>query len=211
MLPNEGKVAVYHGTNLFAARIVQRNGIWLDIQRELTDFSRGFYITLNKIQARKWAIERASQPRATEAMLSKANITEQQYLLHPDTRIPAYLHCTLDVGRLRRLRGRIFPLPHQQGWIDEASSWRRFVRTCRTGLTHDYDFVYGPVAARHDEYVNEVLASRNKVQLSLNSYRAIACLTNMRIIRVRRVTWNQSRSGSKVSSAQSSRLSIIRR
>jgi len=211
MLPNEGKVAVYHGTNLFAARIIQRNGVRLDVQRERTDFSRGFYITLNRIQAKKWAIVRAAQPRATEAMLSKANITQRQYLLHPDTRIPAYLHYTLDVSRLRRLHGRIFPLPHQQGWIDEAAGWRRFVQSCRTGATHHYDFVYGPVAAFHDECTSEVMASRHKVQLSLNSYRAIACLTNIRIICVRRATWNQSRSGSKVISVRSSRLSIIKR
>jgi hypothetical protein len=175
MLPNEGKIAVYHGTNLFAARIIQRHGIWLDIQRERTDFSRGFYITLNRLQARKWAIAWALQPRATEAMLSKTNISLRQYLLHPDSRVPAYLHCTLDVSRLRRLSGRIFPLPHQLRWMDEASVWRHFVQTCRTGLTHHYDFVYGPVAARHEASVNEVIASRHKVQLSLNSNRAIAC------------------------------------
>lgn len=188
MLPYAGKIDVYHGTNLFAARIIQRIGIWLDIQRECTDYSRGFYITQNRIQARKWAIEKASQPKATDAFLSKANITKREYLLHPDTRIPAYLNCTLDVSQLRRLRGRIFPLPHQQRWIDQASCWRRFVQKCRTGLTHDYDFVYGPVAARHDERVNEYIPSRNKVQLSLNSYRAVACLTNMRIICVRKIT-----------------------
>lgn len=46
---------VYHGTNLFSANIIQQHGIWLSIQRRLTDFGKRFYVTFNFKQARNWA------------------------------------------------------------------------------------------------------------------------------------------------------------
>ncbi len=53
MLPDKDKCIVYHGTNLFAANLIQYQGIRLEVQRELTDFGRGFYVTLNLAQAKK--------------------------------------------------------------------------------------------------------------------------------------------------------------
>lgn len=38
---------VYHGTNLFSAKVIRRYGVWLSVQRPLTDFGRGFYVTFH--------------------------------------------------------------------------------------------------------------------------------------------------------------------
>ncbi|RAK23463.1 uncharacterized protein DUF3990 [Anoxybacillus vitaminiphilus] len=100
---------VYHGTNLFAAKIIQYNGIWLNVQRQLTDLGMGFYVTLNLYQARSWAQIRATHPQISPKVLERLNISKDQYFNHPDTKIPAYLVYELDLKQLNQLKGKIFP------------------------------------------------------------------------------------------------------
>ena len=55
MFTNTNNYTVYHGTNLFSAKVIQYNGVMLNAQRDLTDFGKGFYVTPNLEQAKKWS------------------------------------------------------------------------------------------------------------------------------------------------------------
>ncbi|WP_327997560.1 DUF3990 domain-containing protein [Geobacillus thermodenitrificans] len=182
MLPAHDTCTVYHGTNLFAARIIRKIGIRLDVQRELTDFGKGFYVTLNPQQAKNWAQIRAMHPQISPDLLAQLNMSQSQYFNHPEIKIPACLVYELNVSQLRQLNGKEFSLPHEPGWERHQRSWERFVLDCRTGKRHHYDYVYGPVAKGHLTNIEKIKVSHTKDQLSLNSMRAVTCLSALDIV-----------------------------
>ncbi|OQP05695.1 hypothetical protein B1690_12640 [Geobacillus sp. 46C-IIa] len=182
MLPAHDTCTVYHGTNLFAAKIIEKIGIRLDVQRELTDFGKGFYVTLNLQQAKNWAQIRAMHPQISPHLLDLLNMSQSQYFHHPEIKIPACLVYELNVKQLRQLNGKEFSLPHEPGWVRHQRSWEQFVFNCRTGKRHDYDYVYGPVAKGHLTNMEKIKVSHTKDQLSLNSMRAVNCLTTLDIL-----------------------------
>lgn len=168
---------VYHGTNLFSAKVILQCGIWLSVQRSTTDFGRGFYVTFHLKQAIDWAIVRAQHPRVHPLFLKRLKITEKDYIQHPDTRKPAYLVFYLDFNRLLTLRGLIFPSPDDPNWPLYRHGWTAFVARCRAGIKHRYDYVYGPVAGWHPFMPDRIRTAFRKDQLSLNSPRALRCLS----------------------------------
>lgn len=182
MLPDKNTCMVYHGTNLFSANIIQTIGIRLEVQRQLTDFGKGFYVTFNREQAKNWTHIRASHPQISPELLKQLGLDKTQFFKHPDTRIPAYLAYELNVKQLRQLKGKIFPLPHEADWPEYQKSWKYFVQHCRKGKPHPYDYVYGPVGGGHLTNANEIKASKAKNQLSLNSAKATSCLFKMQVV-----------------------------
>ncbi|NUK29220.1 DUF3990 domain-containing protein [Parageobacillus sp. VR-IP] len=182
MLPVNDVCTVYHGTNLFAAKIIRDIGIRLDAQRDLTDFGKGFYVTLNLQQAKSWAQIRAMHPQISPEILDQLNISKSQYFNHPDTKIPAYLAYELNLKELRQLKGKEFPLPHEPEWPHHQRSWERFVKECRAGKKHHYDYVYGPVGGSHLTDPDKIKVSYTKDQLSLNSMKATRCLSKLKIV-----------------------------
>ncbi|MBT2682757.1 DUF3990 domain-containing protein [Bacillus sp. ISL-37] len=173
---------VYHGTNLFAANLILSWGIRLDTQRRFSDFGKGFYVTFNQKQAERWARVKATNLQVSPKLLAKLNVTESQYLNHQETKIPAVIAANLDMKKLATLKGRIFPFPGHPLWLREKPLWETFVYVCRSGIVeHPYDFVYGPVAGGHFKYMDQLVVSKSKDQLSLNSNAAIHCLSNPRI------------------------------
>ena len=182
MLPDQDTCIVYHGTNLFNANMIQFFGIRLEAQRQFTDFGKGFYVTLNLTQAKKWAQVRALHPQISPGLLNQFGISKAQYFNHPDIKIPAYIVFQLNLKQLRQLKGKIFPLPHESDWLNFQQSWKRFVQNCRKGKQHYYDFVYGPVGGEHLTKPNEVKASNTKDQLALNTQKAIRCLFKMNVV-----------------------------
>lgn len=181
MLPSNNSYRVFHGTNLFAAKIIQTHGISLNVQRQLTDFGKGFYVTFNLDQAKSWARVKAINPQVYPKILDFLKISKQHYFNHPYTRIPSYLIFDLNLSQLVQLNGRVFPLPHELGWSHEQKSWELFVQKCRAGVMHSYDYVYGPIGGNHPIVPNQVKVSKSKDQLSLNSIRAIQCLSNLKV------------------------------
>lgn len=182
MLPDKNSCIVYHGTNLFAANIIQYKGIRLEAQRQLTDFGKGFYVTSNLSQAKKWAQIRASHPQMSPELLEQLKISKTQFFNHQDTKVPAYLAFELNLKQLRQLKGKVFPLPHEAHWPEYQLSWKRFVRNCRQGKKHHYDYVYGPVGRGHLTNPYEVIASNTKDQLSLNTPLATKCLLKIKTV-----------------------------
>ncbi|WP_458413102.1 hypothetical protein ACNQFZ_20265 [Schinkia sp. CFF1] len=172
---------VYHGTNLFAAKLIQYTGILLNAQRELTDFGKGFYVTPNHMQAIEWSQVKSKNPQVHPTMLEWLKINKCEYLHHQETKIPAYLTFDIDITRLLHLNGLIFPMPGEPSWHQKKETWKSFVQNCRRGLKHPYDFVYGPVGGRHDGTYTLVKPIKIKKQLSLNSVKALRCLSNYRI------------------------------
>ncbi|OLO37061.1 hypothetical protein BTR23_14090 [Alkalihalophilus pseudofirmus] len=181
MLPLLGHGTVYHGTNLFAATLIQRYGIWLNVQRNHTDFGRGFYVTLNKKQAVQWAKVRAEIPPVNKKLLKLLKISEEFYKQHPFTKIPALLMFKMDYNRLQQLNGFIFPLPHHPNWPFYKDVYTHFVYKCRHGNPHNYDFVYGPVGKPHQTLWSTITFSKKKDQLSLNTLVSISMLKDMKI------------------------------
>lgn len=182
MLPDKDKCIVYHGTNLFAANLIQYQGIRLEVQRELTDFGKGFYVTSNLAQAKKWARVRASHPQISSQLLNQLGISKAQYFNHPDIRVPACIVYELNLKQLRQLKGKIFPLPHESDWTDYQQSWKKFVQNCRKGKPHHYDYVYGPVGGEHLTKPDEVKASTTKDQLTLTTPKATKCLLKLYVV-----------------------------
>lgn len=174
-------IIVYHGTNLFSANIIQLYGINLHPQRNLTDFGKAFYVTRNLLQAKEWSHIKAENPQINTKILRILGINESEYLLHPDTKIPAYITFKLNKRKLQQLHGLIFPLPHEPLWNQCKEHWKFFVQNCRTGITHPYHFVYGPVGARHDGSFFQVKPTKYKEQLSLNTQYAIDCLRLVKV------------------------------
>ncbi|MED1864612.1 DUF3990 domain-containing protein [Fictibacillus nanhaiensis] len=192
MLSNDGYRTVYHGTTLFAAKLIQQNGIWLEAQRLRTDFGQGFYVTFNRAQAKSWSYFRAKNKQLSPRILDLLNLTESDYLNHPDTNIPAYLAFTADLHSLQRLQGRIFPLPHDEKWSFNKEAWKDFVKNSRKGMKHDYDFVYGPVWSGHFNSTGEIKASPFKEQLSFHNRKALHCLSSPMIIKLPPKKWMSS-------------------
>lgn len=182
MLPSTGTCCAYHGTSLFAARVIQHYGVWLGVQRTLTDFGQGFYVTFQLEQAKKWASVRAAHPQVNRKVLDYLKISSSQYFSNPDTWVPAYIVYNLNTNTLFQSKGMVFPLPGNPEWPNHEDSWKTFVKNSRQDVKHPFDFVYGPVGARHDQNPAEVTASPNKDQLSFHSEKAIGCLSGPRII-----------------------------
>lgn len=181
MLPLRTISTVYHGTNLFAAKVIFHNGILLDAQRELTDFGKGFYVTPNLKQAKEWSQVKAKNPQVNPAILELLRINKEEYLNHPEIRIPAYLTYDIDVNCLLQLNGLVFSMPTDALWVYYEQTWKTFVQRCRSGVKHAYDFVYGPIGGSHNGTYSHVKPSKLKEQLSLNSSKSIQCLSNVRI------------------------------
>lgn len=172
---------VYHGTNLLCAKMIHDFGIDLNAQRDITDFGKGFYVTPNLTQTKEWAYAKAHNPQIHPAMLEVIGFSKNDYLNHPETKIPAYLTFDLNLCRLFQLNGLIFPMPYEPHWHVFKEHWKAFVQNCRMGLIHPFDFVYGPVGGRHNGSFFQVKPTKIKEQLSLNSLDAIRCLSNLRI------------------------------
>lgn len=173
---------VYHGTNLFSAKVIRRYGVWLSVQRPLTDFGRGFYVTFHLRQAKRWAKVRALHPQVHPLLLKRLKMSEEDFLHHPDAKQPAYLIFHLDVGRLRTLHGKVFPTPRDPEWPIYRRRWASFVTRCRAGIQHPYDFVYGPVAGWHRLIPGRIRLAFRKDQLSLNSPPALQCLSGGTVV-----------------------------
>ena len=178
MVFSQTKQTVYHGTNLFSARLIRNYGILLHAQRELTDFGRGFYVTPNRKQAIEWAYVKAKNPQVHPMMLNLVGLNKHEFLQHPDTKTPAFLTFTVDWSCLFSLNGLIFPMAHGPLWHVYQNLWKSFVQQSRMGIRHYYDFVFGPIGKSHDENYYQIKASKLKVQLSLNSEKALQCLSN---------------------------------
>lgn len=181
MLPNPSHYTVYHGTNLFSAKVIRYNGILLEAQRELTDFGQGFYVTPNRKQAIEWAHVKAKNRQVNPTMLEMLGLNKKEYLQNPDTRTPAYLTYNINVSRLLVLNGLIFPMPYEPLWLNYKEIWKSFVQHSRMGVKHQYDFVYGPIGSSHNGSYFQVTPSKLKVQLSLNSVKALQSLSNLSI------------------------------
>jgi len=181
MLPYINTFTVYHGTNLFSAKLLLSYGIMLDVQRKLTDFGKGFYVTLNHNQAKEWALVKTQNHQIYPSLLEKLNISENQYLSHPDIKMPACVICKINLECLLNLRGLIFPMPQDLSWPFYKKLWEIFINNCRRGIKHNYDFVYGPFVGRQPNGVYAITSNNTKDQLSLNSIRAIDCIYDLRI------------------------------
>ncbi|WP_404452011.1 DUF3990 domain-containing protein [Virgibacillus necropolis] len=173
---------VYHGTNLFAAKVIQYHSIRLDVQRQLTDFGKGFYVTFNLSQAKSWGQVRARHSQVSVKILQKLGISKAQYFHHPDTRTPAYIAFHLNLKKLKYLHGMLFPLPHEPEWHHYERLWKEFVQSCRNGKKHSYDYVYGAVGSGHITNPNLIKFSSMKEQLSLNTPKAIDCLMDTQVM-----------------------------
>ncbi|WP_059102854.1 DUF3990 domain-containing protein [Shouchella shacheensis] len=182
MFPNQEICTVYHGTNLFAAKAIQHHGIWLNAQRRQTDFGKGFYLTFNRSQAKSWAVIRAMHAPVSSQVLEQLNMGKAQYFENPDTSKPAYVAFRLDLRKLKRLDGWLFPLPLEPRWRQYEQSWKAFVQACRSGKRHTFDYVYGPIGGGHLTDSKLVKVSATKEQLSLNTPKAIGCLASSQII-----------------------------
>ncbi|MFC4025563.1 DUF3990 domain-containing protein [Oceanobacillus longus] len=193
MLPNTSKLTVYHGTNLFSAKVIKYNGIMLNAQRDLTDFGKGFYVTPHRKQAIEWALVKAQDPQVNSTLLKLLHINKDDYLNHPETRIPAFLSYHLNVKQLFSLHGLLFPMPYDSNWFLYKARWKDFVESCRLGMKHPFDFVYGPIGGRHNGTYAIVRPSKLKEQLALNSDKAMQCLSNLRITRLRPVNTNHEK------------------
>lgn len=176
------KYNVFHGTNLFSAYLIKQYGVSLEAQRSLTDFGRGFYVTFDWKQAVRWASVRAGNLQVSANYLEKLGISIGEYLNHPASRIPVIIVYNIDIERLLRLKGMIFPFPHHYSWAKSKGTWEEFVLKCRQGYTHPYDFVYGPIAGGHFKDEKNIKVSKTKDQLSLHSQQALNCLTNVQIV-----------------------------
>lgn len=178
---------VYHGTNLFCAKLIQSYGINLIAQRNMTDFGKGFYVTPNIRQAKEWANVKAQNPQINTAMLEAIDLNKNNYLNHPESKIPTYITFNLSLSRLLQLNGLVFPMPYETLWHEYKKYWEAFVQNCRIGLQHHFDFVYGPVGRRHNGSFSKVKPTKLKEQISLNSIDALQCLSNLKITILSRI------------------------
>ena len=181
MFTNTNNYTVYHGTNLFSAKVIQYNGVMLNAQRDLTDFGKGFYVTPNLEQAVKWSYVKAQNPQVNSTILGLLGIKKNEYLGHPETKIPALLTFNINMNRLLLLNGLIFPMPYDPLWHQYKNHWMDFVQNSRIGVKHPFDFVYGPVGGRHNDTYFQVRPSKLKEQLSLNTVKAIQCLSDFKL------------------------------
>lgn len=88
--------------------------------RESVDFGKGFYVTLNVEQAKRWALNK--QRMAEKASPAIVSIYEMDKKILEN----------------KQYNTRIFNAPDEE--------WLTFVVNCRRGIPHSYDIVYGPVA-----------------------------------------------------------------
>lgn len=83
------------------------------------DYGNGFYTTTSYSQAKAWVLRRIKEQRKNQGYINLFEFEEDA---------------------LTRLNCLIFEKPTEQ-WVDFVMENRT-----RTGFTHDYDIVYGPVA-----------------------------------------------------------------
>ena len=108
---------LYHGSNQEIGEI--------DLSRGLPDkdFGQGFYLTHLRHQAERMALSKCSRSQGKKPTVTVYDFDE-------------------DEARRQRLRIKIFEKPNE--------AWARFVNdnrhASRTGFTHKYDIVIGPVA-----------------------------------------------------------------
>ena len=105
---------------------IWQTGIDLTLQRNGTDFGKGFYTTTQWDQARRWAHRRAGQEIRRGA-----------------TPVPAaaIIAFQVDPQLWGKLTGQEFGV-----WPAPDAGWQPFVHNCRRmGLLHHFDYVYGPV------------------------------------------------------------------
>ena len=104
MEQNRLNPTVFHGTNLYFAKLIKKYGVMLKAQRELTDFGKGFYVTTNKKQAIEWAQVKSKNSQMNPDFLKQLSIKD-----HPAKKIPVLITFNLDFNRLIKLNGVIFP------------------------------------------------------------------------------------------------------
>ncbi|MGJ9381639.1 DUF3990 domain-containing protein [Salipaludibacillus sp. CF4.18] len=184
-MPIPTTISVYHGTNLFAAKTIANHGVWLSVQRRLTDFGPGFYVTLNRKQAQKWALVKSREPQAYKSLIDRLNISFDEYIKHPDTRKAAYLVYDIDLTQLKKLNGKCFPLPNHYTWLSHKKEWEQFVKNCINGQSYQFDYVYGPVGKAHKDIPFALDFSNSKDQLSLASEASIQCFMKPTIIAIK--------------------------
>lgn len=102
MLPDTDNYTVYHGTNLFSAKMILNYGVMLEAQRDYTDFGKGFYVTPNQKQAIKWSYVKAQNPQVNSTILDLLGISEHDYLEHPDIKIPALFKTYINNARSKK-------------------------------------------------------------------------------------------------------------
>jgi hypothetical protein len=176
---------VYHGTNLFSAKLIEQHGVWKYVQREATDFGRGFYLTDNLEQAMDWAHVRSLTPQISKSTLSMIGLSKKGFQNHPDTKVPAVLQYQILPLELTKMNGLIFPLPSDPDWPAAYKVWQSFVRLNRTGVSlHSFDFVYGPVSKNKVDQNGGIEFFRKKNQLSLHTAISLQCIEDLKIYTV---------------------------
>src|SRR5699024_5353927 len=153
MLPNTNNYTVYHGTNLFSAKVIQYNGVMLNAQRDLTDFGKGFYVTPNLEQAVKWSYVKAQNPQVNSTILGLLGIKKNEYLGHPETKIPALLTFNINMNRLLLLNGLIFPMPYDLLWHLYINHWMDFFQNSRIVVKHLFFIFFNIVICLHYDYI----------------------------------------------------------
>lgn len=166
----------YHGTVDLKGLMIRNNGIDLSIPIPGTDFGQGFYLTSNRQQVEEWARNKARDAN------DRSNWINAKLVI---------LRYRVDVEKLSKLVGNVFPIPHLE--------WGQFILQNRQRSQRYYELAYdyavGPVA---DGYMRSLMnalkidlitqeqfvlriAPRGEMsgynQLSVHSVEAISCLT----------------------------------
>ncbi len=176
---------VYHGTNLFSAKLIEQHGVWIYAQREATDFGRGYYLTDNLEQAVDWAKVRSLTPQISRSTLSMIGCTKKEFLHHPDTKVPALLQYRIHPSELIKLNGLIFPLPSHPDWQVASKVWHSFVTLNRKGGNlHSFDYVFGPVSKNKISPNGMIDYFPEKNQLSLHTASSLQSLMDIKIFTV---------------------------
>ncbi|KMJ58004.1 hypothetical protein AB685_14380 [Bacillus sp. LL01] len=173
---------IYHGTNLFSAKLIDQHGVWIYAQREATDFGRGYYLTDNLEQAMDWAQVRSLTPQISRSTLSMIGLSMKEFQHHPDTKVPALLQYRILPSELMKLNGLVFPLPSHPQWPAASKVWHSFVTLNRKGINlHSFDYVFGPVSKNKVSSTGKLDVFPDKNQLSLHTESSLQCLADMKI------------------------------
>ncbi|MFJ7663262.1 DUF3990 domain-containing protein [Lysinibacillus sp. NPDC097162] len=124
----EAYLFCYHGTTKRDGVNIEQS-IDLSKERYRTDFGKGFYVTNNLKQAKKWAIGRAKDEMVDGRL--------------PAGTEPVVVYFHLDIKKLMSLTTKQFEQPPKE--------WAEFIFNCRsTGfkneLYHSFDYTLGPLA-----------------------------------------------------------------
>lgn len=156
-----GRINLFHGTTLEAARNILSSGVDLAFCRENTDFGIGFYTTTLESSAWKIARRKVDIIGGTQAVIR----------LHLD----------------REKLGSLKTLAFVRGSLDATDFWS-YVYSCRKGLrllTDEkavYDVVYGPVASSWAGPANSKLYEGFD-QISFHTQAALNLLKNGEVCR----------------------------